>query len=204
MVLLLLHFALTHVRNIELLGIIAPLLIAAPLAAQLGTTAPAQNGGAGKSAARGFAATPLVTAAIITGVITLGFLSTALALDRRGLRPRENVAPLAAVDAARAAGLHGPVLNSIRFGGYLMFAGIPTFVDGRADLFGDKFLARDAAASAGFNNALADLLDRYRITWTLFEPASPAVSLLDHLPGWQRLYSGADAVVHRRKMPDPK
>ena len=30
----------------------------------------------------------------------------------------------------------------------------------------------------------------------VFEPASPAVGLLDHLPGWERVY--VDAIVHRK------
>jgi hypothetical protein len=193
MILLLLHLALSHVRNMELLGIIAPLLIAVPLAAQLGSPAPA-----GSAPARRPAVVPFATVVI---VIALAFLSTALALDRRGLGPRGDVAPVAAVNAARAAGLDGHVLNSIRFGGYLMFVGIPTFVDGRADLFGDEFLARDAAASAGIGDALPNLIEQYAIAWTLFEPSSPAVTLLDHLPGWERVYSDAYAVVHRRKAP---
>jgi hypothetical protein len=192
MVLLLLHLALSHVRNAELLGIIGPLLIAAPLGAQLPSPARA----AARGGARRYAATPVAVAAV---VIALGVLSTAILLDRRGLRPRENVAPVAAVDAARAAGLDRHVLNSLRFGGYLMFVGIPTFIDGRADLFGDEFLARNAAASAGIDNALPDLLEEYAVAWTLFEPSSAAASLLDHLPGWQRVYADADTVVHRRK-----
>jgi hypothetical protein len=199
MLLLLLHLALTHVRNAELLGIIGPLLIAAPLAAQLRGPAAAGHSPVASGAPRGLAAAPL--AAAVTIVIALAVLSTALVLDRRGVRPRADVMPAAAVDAARAAGLDGHVLNSIRFGGYLMFVGIPTFVDGRADLFGDAFLAHDAAASLGVGNALPDLLDRYAIAWTLFEPQSPAVGLLDHQPGWERVYTDAYAVVHRKKTP---
>ena len=79
-----------------------------------------------------------------------------------------------------------------------MFVGIPTFIDGRADLFGDEFLARNAAASAGIGEALPGLLDHYAIAWTLFEPSSAAVAVLDHLPGWQRVYTDDYAVVHRR------
>jgi hypothetical protein len=199
MLLLLLHLALTHVRNAELLGIIGPLLIAAALAAQLRSPARTGHGSAASGAPRGLSAAPL--AAAVTIVIALGVLSTALALDRRGIRPRGAVAPVAAVDAARAAGLDGHVLNSIRFGGYLMFVGIPTFIDGRADLFGDEFLARDATAAAGIGGGLPDLLEQYAISWTLLEPSSPAVSLLDHLPDWERVYADADAVIHRRKMP---
>ena len=200
MVLVLLHLALTHVRNQELLGIIGPLLIAAPLSAQLGSPVSARTGSAGKRAARGLTMVPFAAAVIAAVLIALGFLSTALALDRRGIGPREAVAPVLAVDAARAAGLTGHVLHSIRFGGYLMFVGIPTFIDGRADLFGDEFLACNAAASAGIGEALPGLLDHYAIAWTLFEPSSAAAVLLDHLPGWQRVYSDDYAVVHRRNM----
>lgn len=197
MVLVLLHLALAHVRNQELLGVIAPLLVAAPLSAQLGE--PAARVAAGKIPAHRIAASPLAAAAIATAVTAIVFLSTALALDRRGIAPRGDVAPVSAVNAARAADLTGAVLNSLRFGGYLMFAGIPTFIDGRADLFGDDFLARAAAAGQGIGNALPQLLDHYAVAWTLFEPASPAVGLLDHLPGWERVYADAYAVVHRKR-----
>lgn len=200
MLLLLLHLALTHVRNIELLGIIGALLCAAPLAAQLEAPASGLMPGSGP---RPDAPARLAGAAVASLVIALILASTVLLLDRRQIRPPETVAPRAAVQAARRAGLTGHVLNSIRFGGYLMFTGIPTFIDGRADLFGDAFLARDAAATAGIGGLLPALLDRYAVAWTLFEPQSPAVSLLDHLPGWKRVYSDKYAVVHRRTGPLP-
>jgi hypothetical protein len=192
MLLLLLHLALSHVRNAELLGIIGALLVATPLAAQLPGAEPPEPAPAGAGRWP-----RVITAAGVVGAALLVFLSTAIALDRRGIAPRGNVAPTAAVEAARRAGLDGPVLNSIRFGGYLMFAGIPTFIDGRADLFGDAFLAQTAAAEAGIGNALPELLDHYAITWTLFEPQSAAAGLLDHLPGWERVYADPNAVIHR-------
>jgi transcriptional regulator with XRE-family HTH domain len=40
--------------------------------------------------------------------------------------------------------------------------GTPTFVDGRADLFGDTFLARYVAATSGIGDQLPYLLDHYR------------------------------------------
>ena len=199
MVLLLLHLALNHVRNAELLGIVGPLLIAAPLAAQLGSPDWVPHSTEATVVPHRFAAAPFAAGMAI--VIALGGLSTALVLDRRGLRPREKVAPVTAVNAAREAGLDGDVFNSLRFGGYLMFVGIPTFIDGRADLFGDEFLARNAAASAGIGDALPGLLDQYAVAWTILEPSSPAAGLLDHLPGWERVYTDAAAVVHRRKRP---
>ena len=109
---------------------------------------------------------------------------------------------MAALQAAREAGLgFGYFFNSSRFGGYLMFVGIPTFIDGRADLFGDAFLQRYVAASSAVGGWLPDLLDRYAVAWTLLEPLSPAAGLLDHLPGWERVYADPDAVIHRRRPP---
>jgi hypothetical protein len=197
MLLLLLHLALSHVRNTELLGIIGALLIAAPLSSQLGAPAGATTA----PAARAFAPGMLAGVIALTILTALGFISTAAALDRLGIRPPDKVAPVAAVDAARDAGVTGHVFNSYGFGGYLIFAGIPTFVDGRADLFGDTFLARYVSAYNSVGNALPGLLDQYKVAWTILEPSSPAVSLLDHLTGWERVYGDAYAVVHRRKTP---
>ena len=196
MLLLLLYEALTHVRNEELLGIIAPLLVAVALAKQLGPAVPPAAGRAAQAGWRRTAAPAFATVI----VIGLGFCTTAVALDRYDLRPRETVAPVAAVQAARAAGLTGHVLNSILFAGYLMFEGIPTFIDGRADLFGDVFLARYVAATSGIGDGLPSLLDHYGVDWTIFEPLSPAVTVLDHLPGWERTYADRYAVVSHRKM----
>ena len=197
MVLLLLYLALTHIRNEELLGIIAPLLVAAPLAAQLTPVRPERAGSAVKSG--GSRASALAAIAGLTAAAAIGFFGAVWALDQRGLGPRPDIAPAAAIAAARSAGLTGHVFNSVRFGGYLMFVGIPTFVDGRADLFGDAFLQRYVAATSAVGHALPDLLDRYEVQWTLLEPQAPAVSLLDLLPGWERVYTGPEATIHRRK-----
>jgi hypothetical protein len=198
MVLLLLWMALTHVRNEELVGMIAPLLVAAPLAQQLGREM-AANDLARRHNRVAAPATVLIAA--LAAATVLGVFATAWALDRRGLMPRADVAPAAALAAARRAGLDGHVFNSVRFGGYLLFEGIPTFVDGRADLFGDTFLERYAVASGAVDGVLSEVLDAYAVRWTLLEPSSPAVGLLEHLPGWARVYADPYAVVHRRKSP---
>ena len=49
-------------------------------------------------------------------------------------------APSSALAAAARSGSRGPVFNSEGFGGYLTFRGIPTFIDGRAELYGNAFL----------------------------------------------------------------
>ncbi len=199
MVLVLLHMALAHLRNGELLGLIAPLLIAAPVAAQL----------------RSAASMPIASSAVVDGgatlaravgvaaVVAVGCLATAAGFDARGLAPGEDVAPASAVAAARAAGVSGPVLNAYGFGGYLIYVGIPPFVDGRSDLYGADFLERYFAALALVSDDFPTLLDQYGIGWTILPPTTPAVRLLDEMPGWERVYADPYAVVHRRR-PGPR
>lgn len=202
MLLLLLHEALNHVRNQELLAFMGLLLVAGPLGAQLGKAD--LEAGPGMRLGRWSAAVGLAPFVLTSSVVGFGFWASALALNVQGLRPPEAVAPVAAVQAARAAGLTGPVFNSIRFGGYLMMEGIPTFVDGRADLFGDAFLARYAAATAGVGDGLPGLLDQYAVAWVLVEPQSPTATVVAHLPGWSRIYADPYAVIYRRSANEPQ
>ncbi len=183
----LLHFSLAQVRNTDLLAMLVPLYLAAPLARELKGRSDEQAGGA-----RGFA---VAAAAAIVAL-------TAFAL-MRPVAPDPRNAPRAAI---AAADLHnaGNLLNDYRFGGYLIFAGIPTFIDGRGELYGGHFIAR-------YNRdlALADLpdflklLDEYDIHATLLAPDTPAVKLLDRLPGWKRVYGDDVAVVHERRKAAP-
>lgn len=184
----LLHFALAQVRNADLPAMLAPLYLAAPLARQFGARA-ADNA---TGSARGVNLTALCVMIVATGL--------ALVRDVRPALRNTPEAAVANVDLAKA----GPVLNDYSFGGYLIFAGIPTFIDGRGELYGGEFIAR-------YNRdlSLADLpdflklLDYYKFGATLLAPDTPAVALLDRLPDWQRVYSDDVAVVHKRR-PEPK
>jgi len=71
-------------------------------------------------------------------------------------------------------------------------------IDGRAELYGYRFLSGYLAAERGDEPALTGLLARYGITWTLLMPQQGAVSRLDGLPGWRRVYTDAEAVIHMR------
>src|SRR5262249_53911862 len=117
----------------------------------------------------------------------------------RDVRPASINTPEAAVahaDLAKA----GPVLNDYSFGGYLIFAGIPTFIDGRGELYGGRAFARyNRAVSLDALGDFLKLLDEYKIGATLLAPQTPAVALLDRLPQWQRVYSDDVAVVHKRR-----
>jgi hypothetical protein len=113
-------------------------------------------------------------------------------------RSNDRVTPAAALAAARQLGLSGPVFNSEAFGGYLAFAGVPDFIDGRVEMFGNDFLANDVAAESGDEAGLSGLLARYGVIWTLLAPEAGAVAVLDRMPGWRRVYADPYAVIHAR------
>jgi len=179
----LVHFALAQVRNADLLAMLAPLYLAAPLARQFGARAADDA----TQSARG----------VNLAVLGVMMVATGLALAR-DLRPDPRNTPEAAVahaDLARA----GPVLNDYPFGGYLIFVGIPTFIDGRGELYGGQFIARyNRDISLADLRDFLELLDQYKFGATLLAPDTPAVALLDRLPDWQRVYSDDVAVVHKR------
>jgi hypothetical protein len=179
----LLHFALAQVRNADLLAILAPLYLAAPVARQFG--ARAEDEGAGS--ARGVNLAALGVMILATGLAQV-----------RDVHPATRNTPEAAV-ANTGLAKAGPVLNDYLFGGYLIFAGIPTFIDGRGELYGGPFIDRYSrdVSLADLSDFLR-LLDQYKFGATLLTPDTPAVALLDRLPDWQRVYSDDVAVVHKR------
>lgn len=179
----LIHFALAQVRNADLLAMLAPLYLAAPLARQLG--ARGRDEPAGPAGGVNLAA--LAAMIVATGLTLV-----------RDLHPPLHNTPEAAVANAGLAEA-GPVLNDYSFGGYLIFAGIPTFIDGRGELYGGPFIVRyNRDVSLADLRDFLKLLDQYKLGATLLTPDTPAVALLDRLPEWQRVYSDDVAVVHKR------
>jgi hypothetical protein len=180
----LVHVAMAQVRNADLLAMLAPLYLAAPLARQFG----ARAGDDAAGSARGMNLTALGVMIVATGLALV-----------RDVGPALHNTPEAAVanaDLAKA----GPVLNDYSFGGYLIFAGIPTFIDGRAELYGGQFIVRyNRDVSLADLRDFLNLLDEYKLGATLLAPDTPAVALLDRLPDWQRVYSDDVAVVHKRR-----
>jgi hypothetical protein len=193
--LLLLHMALQHRRHGELVGLVAPLLLAPALAPQLRALAAGRSAGPVDRTLAELAKPASLRGAALAGAV----LAVVSAAVLHGAAVRPDVAmPAAALAAVEAAHVTGPVLNDYGFGGYLIFKGIPPFIDGRAELYGDEFIKRYVQAMLLDSDELPKLLDRNGIAWTLIAPERPAVLLLDHLPNWRRLYADEVAVVHVR------
>jgi hypothetical protein len=199
LLLTLLHLALKHLRHADLLAVLAPVLLAKPVAEQwLNVSVHKPAASALDAWGRRLAVPASAAGVVLTIVVVAGVSWNASRSDL--LRPPAHFAPQAALNALHVNGIQGAGLNGYDFGGYLIFSGIPTFIDGRADLFGDRFLRRyvNALTLSGADGLLTELIDQHDIRWTLLPSGLPAVNLLDQLPGWQRLHSDPVAVVHIR------
>jgi len=174
--------ALQHMRHEMLLAVLAPMLLARPIAEALGARA---------------APTPGPSRAWVAALSLLLSLTAArIALPiSRGDSATSPMTALAAIPAELAV---KPMLNNYAFGGYLIYAGLRPFVDGRADMFGDAFLGQYARILAGEPEAVEDALKRYDIAWTIFAPGQRVVAQMDREPGWRRLRADAWAVIHVR------
>jgi hypothetical protein len=192
----LLHLALKHVRYIELVGLLAPLFLASPLAAhwRLAQQSKRQFHSVDqvfRKLAQPAGLGPIFVCGVVLVAATFG-----LAIAKPPAPPEVN-APALAIKAVKEAGIEGSVLNSYETGGYLIYTGIAPFIDGRNDVYGDSFLKRYIdALELRSSDDLQKILDEYKISWTLLMPGSPAVAMFDRLPQWRRLYADKAAVVH--------
>ncbi len=188
------HLFLRYARNAELLAMLAPLVIAPVVARQWPSARPNAETGSGL----GVLARPAGHA--LVGICLAFAAVLAVALVRFGavIAP-ESTTPAAALKYVREAGLTGRVFNNYGYGGYLIESGIPTFIDGRGELFGGDFIKRyvDVVFLRG-DASLEAMLDRYNIDWTFFPKDVPANKLLAHLAGWHLAYSDDEAKIFVR------
>lgn len=196
----LVHLYLRHARNAELLAMLAPLVIAPVLARQWPSLRSVSEAAGGVLARRVLLLTrPAGRGALALCLAIAGVCAVATVRVTSATPPAATM-PSAALDHARSAGLTGRVFNSYNYGGYLIHAGIPTFIDGRGELYGGAFIKRfgDAVNLRG-EEPLEQLLDSYRIDWTLLDTAQPANRLLARLPGWRLAYSDAASTIFVRE-----
>lgn len=181
----LLFLGLQHIRHQMVLALVAPLLLARPLAEALGHEARTVR--PSRALLVGFGAACLLLAGVR---LTLPL--------PRGDGLNTPATALASVPADLKA---RPVLNGYGFGGYLIDQGVRPFIDGRADMYGDAFTAAYFHATDGDAPALEALARRYRVAWTIFTPGDPAVAVLDADPAWRRIHADPYAVAHERVAP---
>jgi hypothetical protein len=182
----LVHLFLKHVRNAELLAMLAPLVVAPALAQRWPELRATIARPAGRNA---------MMLLLLLGVVYIGAL-----VRFGGIRPPDDTHPAAALEFVREAKLSGNVLNHYGFGGFLIHAGIKTFIDGRGELYGGDFIKRYVdIVNLRADKPLQETLDEFAIEWTLLQKKQPANHVLAQLPGWKRVYSDDTATIYVRQ-----
>jgi hypothetical protein len=180
------YMMVKHVRFTVQFAIVATVFAALPLALWLKRPAEQPQR----------AASPWPFAAAL-GLAAVLIMAVSTQLPRPSTPPR--VTPVAAIEAARAAGLNGPVFNAYDFGGHLALVGIPTFIDGRTDqlYIGGWRRRLEAALHADGPQALAAFMAPYGPTWALLIPDTPEARQIAAL-GWREVHRDTHAVVLSR------
>jgi hypothetical protein len=193
LLLLLTHMALSHIRSLEAFAFLVPLAMAWPFRDQAlaSTSADAVE----------TRASSLVSALGMLAVIGATLASTLVYIAHHDFGFVMTHTPAAALDALRQHQAKR-IFNDYQFGGFLIANEVPTFIDGRAELYGESFTMNYLRAIDGRSlDQIAALLDEFHVDATLLVPDRPAAQLLDHLAGWTRLYADDTAVAHVRTRP---
>jgi hypothetical protein len=202
---MMLLLALGHIRGLVLFFLIAPVLLARPMAARsvwwratsLGTSNSSETAAVLDPIPRYFQMRPIVVPTICLG---LAAMATVYSWGYTNSGPPGFVAPTAAIDFVKQNGISGNVFNSYDFGGYLIFSGIPTFVDGRVTPYTDDFLWKYAEAVNLVDiNKSFQLLEQYKVTWAILHPMEPLANALARSALWDEAYLDKDAVVFVRR-----
>lgn len=187
----LLQMGIQHRRQVIVLVLIAPLLLAGPLARALGQ----------KSREERFAERPqdwrATTFAFIALALTIIAGRFAVPLERGD----EAVTPASAMKALPKNVAAMPVLNNYSIGGYLTFIGVKPYIDGRADMYGEKFVREymDLLHTAD-PKRLQPILDRNKVAWTIWANGTDGalIAAMDQRPNFHRFYADKTVVIHVR------
>lgn len=199
---MMLFFGLSHTRGLVMFILIAPIFLARPISAHAAWFRAAE-----RVDGQSVRAPDPVLVFLQKRPFTLPAISLALAAvvtvyswDRINIGPPKSVTPNAAIDFIQKTGIAGNVFNSYSFGGYLIFVGIPTFIDGRTPPHSDDFVRRysNAVNLKDVDDAFR-LLDEYKVRWVLLVPGEPLGKALARSGLWNEVYSDNYSVVLVRR-----
>ena len=133
---------------------------------------------------------------IVAAMVVFCALHIVQVIGRQSQAERQHF-PAGAVAYLKARPVKGPLFNHYDWGGYLIWTLYPStrvFVDGRADLYGEK-LFHEFADTYQFKGDWRDALQRWNID-TVLVPANSALATgLRSAPGWIVSYEDSQAVM---------
>lgn len=146
------------------------------------------------SRARGFfwpaAATGLVMVTLLNGAIVHGFDPKSKAVDAVNFMKREHII--------------GEMFNNDEIGDLIIYEAhqqYKVFIDGRLDMYGTKHL-KEYFKVKSFSPGWETLLQKYGITWIIFDTDTEFVRHLCSLSDWKLIYSDKVASILVKNVPE--
>src|SRR6266571_948988 len=197
-ILALIYGMLSHVRLAPLFSIIAPILLMGPLARQfcflsLVTDLETNHKAYGVLFRASQKLIHLVCSFAVLALLAFCFFGPPVS-------PKPGITPAGAIDYIVRENLHGNIYNDYDFGGYLVFRGIKTFIDGRTDqLFSDGFIANLSRILTTEPSSFIPLLQKYDISLALVRPQSIEAKELERSPLWNKVYSDEISWLYEKR-----
>jgi len=141
-----------------------------------------------------------VNAAIFAGFVIFVALWVRSVIQREPRAEAENF-PVRAICFLAQNDLPGPLFNHYNWGGYLIWKLYPryeVFADGRADVYGDRFLD-DLAEIYFVRNHWRQKFEAWPIRTVILPPNAPLIAALRLQSGWKQVYADQQAVILERK-----
>jgi hypothetical protein len=142
--------------------------------------------------------------AVCNGIIVLamaGFVTLHMAqVIRRQPQAEAAHFPVGAMAYLAANPPAGPIFNHYDWGGYLIFKLYPltrVFIDGRADLYGERLMA-ERANSYYLTDNWQQPLSQWKIRTVIVPANSPLAAGLHDTPGWVLSYADTQSVIFSR------
>jgi hypothetical protein len=148
------------------------------------------------SAAKGFL-WPLAGAVFVVLAVTNGKL-------HYGFDPK--LKPVSAVEFMKKEAISGNMFSSDEFGDYIIYAAWPqykVFIDGRLDMYGTSKL-KEYTNITSFKQDWVRTLDKYKITWIIFDADSALSRHLLQLDDWKLIYADDVANIFVKNIPEYK
>ncbi|MER9236582.1 hypothetical protein NKI56_31970 [Mesorhizobium sp. M0622] len=191
-----LHVYLTHIRFMYLFFLLVPVVLAVEVAQQYPAFSAARWAAEKRDGLEQFFARHF--SKVCAGIAVLPVLAAA-AFMAYPVVPSQKTSARDALAFAESHNLSGNLLNSYDFGGTLIFHGIKTYIDGRADqLFLNGFTETDEQTGHSRGKPILKAqLEKYAIGWALLTADDSRIPFFDEL-GWKRAYADHYAVIYTR------
>lgn len=115
----------------------------------------------------------------------------------------EKIKPVAAVEFLKKEKIAGHMFNNDEFGDYIIYSAYPlykVFIDGRLDMYGEKNV-KEYRKVINFEQGWEKILDKYTISWIIYEADSPLSRFLFMHKEWKLIYADKVANIFVKNIP---